>query len=87
MLREFIAKKTATPSTAAENYFALYVENSLKQLPGQLRRKAEYRIQKILREMEDKAERQGSMQVTQQQQNPQCQPQSQARKVWLFCKI
>lgn len=87
MLREFIAKKTATPSTAAESYFALYVGNSLKQLSGQLRREAEDRILKILHEMEDKAERQGSTQkVTHQQQNAQCQPQSQA-SFWLFCEI
>ena len=73
MLKEFLAKKsTTTPSTAGASYFALYVENTLKQLPGPLRREAENRIQQVLHDVEYRAELHKSRQdVTQQQQ--QCQ--------------
>ena len=70
MLKEFLAKKsTTTPSTAGASYFALYVENTLKQLPGPLRREAENRIQQVLHDVEYRAELHKSRQdVTQQQQ-------------------
>lgn len=79
MLKEFLAmKSTASPSTAGASHYALYVESTLAQLSGALRREAEYRIHQVLHDVEDKAERKMSQQQVTQQQY-QNQPQSQAR--------
>ena len=54
LLKDFIAKRQAT--TENESYFGLYVEKRLKNLPGSIRREAEFRIQQVLHDSEDMAE-------------------------------
>ena len=60
LLQEFIHSRQV--SSAPASYFSMYVERTLKDLPGHYRREAEVRIQQVLHDVEEKAERERSRQ-------------------------